>query len=298
MKTLFEDGDLTTKLPGTRVMAAWLNKVFAHRHDGLNQDGSAPLDFSEDTGAANTIVTALNPPLAALVAGLPICIRAAHANTGPVTVNIDGLGGHGLQKLGGLALDAGDIQATQIIQVAWDGANFQLLNYNSPPVTDAATLQGQGRAMLAPPGMLAYFGMPTVPSGWLPCDGRTVLRAQYSELFAAIGTTWGAGDNVSTFSLPELRGEFFRAWDNGRGVDADRQFGSWQQDELQNITGEFRADDRSAVGSGAIQVGVTADVGSEGSGVGYVMTFDASRVARTGTETRPRNVAVLSCIKY
>lgn len=298
MKTIFEDGNLLNKLPGTRVLAAWLNKVFNHRHDGQDQDGSAPLDYSEDTGVANAVVATLANPLEALIVGMPVCIRVAHTNTGPVTVNIDDLGVHDLQKLGGLALDDGDIQATQIIQVAWDGAYFQLLSYNSPPVTDAVTLQGQGRAMLTPPGMLGYFGMPTVPAGWLPCDGRTVLRSQYPELFAAIGTTWGAGDNVSTFSLPELRGETLRAWDNGRGVDEDRQFASWQQDQIQNITGDFRTDDRSAVASGAFEIGTAADVGSEGTGVGSVVTFDASRVARAGDETRMRNIAVLACIKY
>ena len=58
----------------------------------------------------------------------------------------------------------------------------------------------------APIGMLADFAGPSAPSGWLICDGRSVSRATYSELFAIIGTSWGAGDGSSTFALPNMAG--------------------------------------------------------------------------------------------
>lgn len=44
------------------------------------------------------------------------------------------------------------------------------------------------------------------PSGYLECDGSAVSRTTYADLFAVIGTTWGAGDGSSTFNLPDLRG--------------------------------------------------------------------------------------------
>lgn len=288
-KTFFEDGDIINKIPGTRVFAAWLNKVFSHRHDGRDQDGSAPLNYAADTGAVNALETALTPSLDAPIVGMPIQVKVGHTNTDVVTLNVDGLGAEPLRKLGDVELAGGDLRAGQIIQVAWDGAAWQLLSYNSPPVTDANTLQGQGAAMLAPPGAKGEFFMPTVPAGWLPCDGRAVLRAQYPALFAAIGTTWGAGDNVSTFNLPEVRGEFFRAWDNGRGIDIDRVFGSWQGD-----TNKSHHHQSPTTASG----GVLWEVGQGPAGL-YDYGAQSAPTSDTGDlEARPRNIATLVCIKY
>lgn len=58
--------------------------------------------------------------------------------------------------------------------------------------------------------------------------GASMRRAAYASLFAAIGTTYGAGDGATTFALPDLRGEFVRGFDDGRGVDVGRSFGSSQ----------------------------------------------------------------------
>lgn len=80
----------------------------------------------------------------------------------------------------------------------------------------------------APAGMIADFAMSTAPTGWLKCNGAEVSRTTYATLFAAIGTTFGAGNGVSTFRLPDFRGEFRRGWDDGRGIDAGRVFGSAQ----------------------------------------------------------------------
>ena len=67
-----------------------------------------------------------------------------------------------------------------------------------------------------------------VPSGALACNGAAVSRATYAALFALIGTTYGAGDSSTTFNVPDLRGEFLRGFDNGRGADAGRVFASSQ----------------------------------------------------------------------
>ena len=48
-----------------------------------------------------------------------------------------------------------------------------------------------------------------LPAGWLECDGTAISRTTYDELFAAIGTDYGAGDGSTTFNLPTLDGEFF-----------------------------------------------------------------------------------------
>jgi microcystin-dependent protein len=60
--------------------------------------------------------------------------------------------------------------------------------------------------LICPVGIIAPFGGPNVPAGWFLCDGSAVSRTTYSALFSAIGTYWGAGDSISTFNVPDLRG--------------------------------------------------------------------------------------------
>ena len=57
--------------------------------------------------------------------------------------------------------------------------------------------------------------------GWLVCDGATVSRSMYEELFDTIGGSFGVGDNVNTFNLPDLRGRFVRGVDNGTNQDKE-----------------------------------------------------------------------------
>lgn len=87
---------------------------------------------------------------------------------------------------------------------------------------------------MAPPGLVGHFARSTAPSGWLKANGAAVSRSAYAELFAAIGTTYGAGDGFTTFNLPDLRGEFVRGWDDGRGVDGGRALGSSQSGAIQS----------------------------------------------------------------
>jgi microcystin-dependent protein len=68
--------------------------------------------------------------------------------------------------------------------------------------------------------IISYAGI-SVPAGYLLCDGTAVSRTTYADLFAAIGTSWGAGDGSTTFNLPDLRGRFMRGVDNGSGNDPD-----------------------------------------------------------------------------
>ncbi|MFZ5548072.1 MAG: phage tail protein [Pseudomonadota bacterium] len=83
-------------------------------------------------------------------------------------------------------------------------------------------------AKAAPVGMKGEFYRSTAPTGWLKCNGAQVSRTTYAALFAAIGTTYGAGNGSTTFHLPDDRGNFSRAWDDGRGIDTNRGFGTEQ----------------------------------------------------------------------
>lgn len=160
-------------------------------------------------------------------------------------------------------------------------------------------------------GEVAFFARTTLPSGWLKANGAAVSRTTYAALFAAIGTTFGAGDGRTTFNLPDLRGEFLRGLDDGRNIDRGRRLGTAQGDAIRNITGKL---DGSAMGSGnqvlegkmiaSGAIGTTyqqrqwsGDQGGWGE-QSVSFDFDASRVVPTANENRPRNVALLACIKY
>lgn len=160
--------------------------------------------------------------------------------------------------------------------------------------SDALTPADIGAAPLimgVPPGAVMAFARSTPPYGWLECNGQAVSRTTYADLFAAIGTTFGAGDGSTTFNVPDLRGEFIRGWDHGRGVDGGRAFGSWQADEIKSH-------------NHVIHNGIGWGKGSAGQGYGRT---DANSPANWwaawadntgGPETRPRNIALLYCIKY
>lgn len=79
-------------------------------------------------------------------------------------------------------------------------------------------------------GEISWSGSSTVPKNHLYCNGQAVSRTEYAELFAAIGTAYGVGDGSTTFNVPEMRGEFPRGWDDGRGADSGRSLGSSQGD--------------------------------------------------------------------
>lgn len=80
----------------------------------------------------------------------------------------------------------------------------------------------------SPAGVIMSFAGATAPAGFLICDGSAVSRTTYADLFAVIGTTYGAGNGSTTFNLPDLRGEFIRGADAGRGIDPGRALGSNQ----------------------------------------------------------------------
>lgn len=132
-------------------------------------------------------------------------------------------------------------------------------------------------------GDVKFWPTASAPAGWLKANGAAVSRTTYAALFAVIGTTYGAGNGSTTFNVPDLRGEFVRSLDDGRGVDSGRAIGSAQADELRSHTHTITAVGHWYNGTG-----------------GYFVTAEGSGPtgATGGAETRPRNVAMLACVKY
>ena len=80
-----------------------------------------------------------------------------------------------------------------------------------------------------PSGAVFYIASTTVPYGYLECNGAWIVKNDYLDLWAALGSpTLGTGVNAGKFQLPDLRGEFIRGWDHGRNIDPSRQIRSWQ----------------------------------------------------------------------
>lgn len=124
----------------------------------------------------------------------------------------------------GIGIEAGrhdtqdDDFATGINQcVNKDGTNAMTGNFNvgSNKIINLANGTGTTDAVaygqlsvLVPSGTIVMSGRNTAPTGWLICDGTNVSRTTYSDLFSAIGVTYGAGDGSTTFGLPDLRQRF------------------------------------------------------------------------------------------
>jgi microcystin-dependent protein len=64
--------------------------------------------------------------------------------------------------------------------------------------------------------IITWAGTVSVPAGWLVCDGAEYVRANYAALFAAISTSYGVGNNVSTFNVPNLKGRIPAGLDAGQ----------------------------------------------------------------------------------
>lgn len=209
---------------------------------------------------------------------------------------------------------------------------------------EATTLQQLNAAVSSstnylPAGALMDFAATSVPSGWLACNGAAVSRTTYAQLFGVIGTLYGPGNGTTTFNLPDFRGKFKRAWDDGAGVDPGRAFGTVQlaanaahthgigstdhahvlslnshthtvadPGHAHTVTvakagaavssgsGLFAAADQS-VTTGSAQSGITIDSAGNFGGVTLNSSIGLSATESSGTEARPINLTVVTCIK-
>lgn len=175
-------------------------------------------------------------------------------------------------KLGGLA--------TQGFKVKDAVADDEAINKKQ--LNDAL-----GALVTVPTGFIIANPSMTIPAGFLECNGASLSKTTYANLFAKIGTTYGS--TSTTFKLPDLRGEFIRGWDHGRGVDSGRSIGSMQIDQLKSHTHNL-ASGSTYGGSGSWYL-----YSGSGSPVGG---YSGLVLSSGGNETRPRNIAMMYCIKY
>ena len=152
------------------------------------------------------------------------------------------------------------------------------------------TLARELAKKVAPIGSIEYFALTNPPAGYLKADGSAVWRETYPELFAAIGTTFGEGDGVMTFNLPDLIGRF---------AEGNATPGTVKEAGLPNVTGEF--DSISNITAGAFTS--TIQTGAINSGTQYAFTkktLDASRsnpIYGASDTVQPPALTLLPCIK-
>ncbi|WP_375645333.1 phage tail protein [Bartonella sp. CL5QHWL] len=156
--------------------------------------------------------------------GISVCFKAKGKNVGATTIALNNLAGKPVYKAtetGLLALSGGEIQDGCLYTLVYDEdiTGWQVLNPTRGKVSSLKRL---------PTGLIGPFAMERLPDGWLPCDGKAYPRLVYWDLFCVIGTTWGEGDGVTTFNVPDFRGLFLRGLDNERNLDPWRSFASIQ----------------------------------------------------------------------
>jgi len=177
-----------------------------------------------------------------------------------------------------------------------------MFRYNSDSFVPEFTSQDLSWQPFYPPGSIIMFGGSAAPDGWLKANGAAVSRTVYAALFQQVGTTWGAGNGSTTFNLPDLRGEFIRSWDDGRGADSGRGFGSFQNEDWKGFYQSNGGSNTFSYTHGEVYMGKTifsTFAGAPGMFSGrWQAPAAAIGTAWDSSPIRPRNRAALACIKF
>jgi hypothetical protein len=160
-KTVFDDGNQSLGQKGTKVTAAHLNGFQNHRHDGLDQDGSAPIDYALATGS-NTLAVAFTPAITAHIIGLPLTVKLASNNTGAMTIAVNGLAAVPLRRISGGDFLSGDLTAGALIQVVYDGTIYRVLAAPSNVIaSDFVNNRSASGYQKIPGGLIIQWGAGT-----------------------------------------------------------------------------------------------------------------------------------------
>lgn len=199
-----------------------------------------------------------------------------------------------LANIAALGLSGGTIKGALAVQGTM---TVQTPTANANPATKQYVDEKVSASTGVPAGAIMFFGVKSIPDGWLLCNGAKVSRTTYANLFAAIGTTYGAGDGSTTFGLPNLDGRFCE------GTTYTGSVGAYLSAGLPNITGSFTSHGNtgSMVTTGPFTNGSPwIHSNSGGANDGRTVYMDANRCSSlygtTGT-VQPSSMAALPLIK-
>lgn len=219
-----------------------------------------------DTGGTGTAYTFTSSQgYTSLIDGIIICFTA-HATSGASpTMAVDGLTAKPLRGVSGSNLPAGVLSLGTPYMAHYDSSTDEwLLHGFFEPV---------GGVPIA--GSVEYAGSTAPNTSWLLEYGQAVSRTTYATLFARIGTTYGAGDESTTFNIPDCRGRVVAGKDDMGGSSANR---------LTAQTGGLNGDTLGATGGAETHTLLTAQIPAHNHAVGTLAT--ASDGAHTHTYTK------------
>lgn len=290
---LFHNGDGRSVL-GTIVTAEWLNSVQEELVNVFSQLGGKQLNPAKNNQIAELLATQFllkanlkspeftgvpTAPTAALgtnntqIATTEFVKTAIAALVGSAPAALDTL-----EELARALAGDANLKATLLAEI---GKKANATDFNA--LHDLFV------------GIPIPYPLSTIPTGCLAMNGQRFDTRRYPKL----------AQKYPSGQLPDMRGEFIRGWDNGRGVDAGRGVLSAQSDAIRNITGEISdlmyqnketlTSDLTARGAfyrdlSARDVSATATL-SNTNQLGDKIKFDASRSVPTASDNRPRNIA-------
>lgn len=162
-----------------------------------------------------------------------------------------------------------------------------LTNLSGKDVAGLLQYLGLGEGSALPVGVPVPWPSATPPTGWLKCNGAAFSAEEYPKLAKAYPTN----------KLPDLRGEFMRGWDDGRGIDSGRGILTAQSHGMPSISGTFNGlfavKQTNGLGGVSVAKSTNAETLSTSSGSGSVFdyTFNVSGSTPVSPELRPRNIA-------
>lgn len=244
--------------------------------------------FGGTAGGTSEIITAAFEGLTELTDGLLVSFRATAANTSTnPSFNASSLGALTIVKGADLPLAAGDIGGEGYLAILQYSATWNKWVLQNPA-------KGIDVSTGVPVGTVVMFTAAEPPAGYLKCDGSAIGRTTYPELYAAIGTTYGAGDGSTTFNLPDLIGRF---------AEGSATPGTVKEAGLPNITGTlYSVINEQGSASGAIQYAAT-ETGVAGTGTArqrgnYTLNASISNPIYGKSDTvQPPALTLLPCIK-
>ena len=334
---MIQRGGITPSAGDVAQVRKSLDRLFGGAYSFLNASTTLNIDQAGLiwVDASSTPIT-ITLPLSAALNGRPLRYRIYKVGANAVTIQRQGS-----ELINGLSTlimagpnDVADLMSTgdgswvALSNISASSSNRGLTRY----ATVAETVAGSALDLSVTPaglgafltGMIAFFPATAAPTGWIKANGALVSRATFFNLWAvaqasgnlvtdaawvaANGPTgaFSQGDGSTTFRVPDLRGNFLRAWDDGRGVDAGRGIGTFQDDLIESHSHGVTITDPGH--SHTLPGQTIASVSGFQGGTSFGYAGSTTNVATTGitasanntggAETRPRNIALLPCIKF
>lgn len=197
-----------------------------------------------------------------------------------------------LANIAALGLSGGTIKGALAVQGTM---TVQPPTANANPATKQYVDEKVSASTGVPAGAIMFFGVKSIPDGWLLCNGANVSRTTYANLFAAIGTNFGSGNGSTTFTLPNLSGRFIE------GTTSTGSVGNTYSAGLPNITGKFgasKADSQVISGAFSNTGYLTGADGKQSSAVQFSFTASSSdSTFGRSSGVQPPAIALLPCIK-